>query len=327
MNKSILFLFLIISNYALSYTPTSESLFRNGSNQDIGNSTVVGALKIEKMVAEDIELNNQPTKSAVKILIGNEDPQRRKFIQIDYKDGVVSDLTMNKINYRKNFSLKSLNLLQTNQAEAAIFYSLINTLLTNNSDLFVELIKSVETNAQTNKDLIYSEQDSLLRQYKSYISKSASVEADVEMKSPLYGETPEDRERIKEILNAPYLKKDAKIMRTKEGDNFYWDFVGDKFYARFDGESHKLKKLTLTLPEGKVEVDCYNYILFNASMEFPEVIYFKDLAGQMYEIKMSKIYVIKEKPGTFSRRLKKYEKTLNNNEEKNTDIIKPLFLI
>ena len=112
-----------------------------------------------------------------------------------------------------------------------------------------------------------------------------------------------------------------------EKGNFFWDFVGEKVYARFDGETHKLKKIVVTLPEGKVEVDCYNYILFNASMEFPEVIYFKDASGQMYEIKMSKIYVIKEKPGTFTRRLKNYEKTLNKNEEKNSEIIKPLFLI
>ena len=80
MNKNILFLFLIISTSVYSYTPTAESLFRNGSNPDIGNSTVVGTLKIEKKLGEDVELDNQELRSAVKILVGNEETGR-KFIQ------------------------------------------------------------------------------------------------------------------------------------------------------------------------------------------------------------------------------------------------------
>ena len=62
-------------------------------------------------------------------------------------------------------------------------------------------------------------------------------------------------------------------------------------------------------------------------MEFPEVIYFKGLSGNMYEIKMTQNYVIKDNPSSFSRRLKNYEKKLNENKDRDSEIIKPFFLI
>ena len=77
---------IIFSTTAFSYTPTVESLFRNGNNVDVGSNTIVGTLKIERKIKpEQMELLKEfPIRSAVKVLFGNEREDRSKFIQIDY---------------------------------------------------------------------------------------------------------------------------------------------------------------------------------------------------------------------------------------------------
>lgn len=330
MNKKIIALFLLFSLNAFAYVPTIESLLRNGDNQDVGNNTSVGILNIERMIKpEEMELENIPTKNAIKLLIGNEDPERPSFIQLDYRDAIVSDSTMNKIYYKRRLSLEKLGFKETNQVEASIFYALIQSLLSNNSKMFIELFESVDPSIKKNYDLVNKEQVYLLRKYKNYLLKLAddATEEKEELKNPLRGETEETKEKIKEILRSTFLINDGLVKRVREKNKFFWDLMSPMVYARFDGDNHRLKRMVLTTEQGKIEIDCYNYILFNGKLEFPEIIYFKDLSGQMYEIKMSKMYSIKDKPGAFTKRLRKYEKVLKENPERNSQIIKPVFLL
>tara|TARA_Y100000385_G_C13033560_1_gene611899 strand:+ start:486 stop:1478 length:993 start_codon:yes stop_codon:yes gene_type:complete len=330
MNKKILTAFILFSFSAHAYIPTIESLLRNGGNQDIGNNTAVGILNIERMInAQETELENTPRKNALKLLIGNEDADRPSFIQLDYRDGIVSDSTMNKIHYRGNLSLEKLGLKEGTNIEAAIFYSLLSSLLSNNSKMFMEFFSIVDPSIKKNIDLVNKDQQSLLQQYKYYLSKVASVDeqAKEELQNPLKPDSEEGKLNVKEALRSTFLINDGLVKRVREKNKFYWDLVSPFVYARFDGENHKLKKVVLTTEQGKIEIDCYNYILFNGKLEFPEIIYFKDLSGQMYEIKMSKMYSIKDAPGAFNKRLRNYEKTLNKNPEKNSEIIKPSFML
>lgn len=329
MNKKIIGLFLIFSFNSFAYVPTIESLLRNGGNQDVGNNTAVGILNITRTLADDeSELTETtPRKNAIKILFGNEDNERMKFIQIDYRDGIVSDSTMNKIHYKNLLSLEKLGVLETNQFEAAVFYSLMTSLLSNNSSLFMELFAAVDQTIQRNKSLVNKEQQALLRQYKYFLIKSSEDNSDENLTNPLRPESPEARDKVKEIMRSTYLINDGIVKRVREKNNFYWDLTTPFVYARFDGETHKLKKFVLTTAQGKIEVDCYNYILFGSKVEFPEIIYFKDLSGQMYELQMSKIYLIKDAPGAFNKRLNNYKKTLNKSDDRGSEIIKPAFLL
>ena len=156
---------------------------------------------------------------------------------------------------------------------------------------------------------------------------SVDEQAKEELQNPLKPDSEEGKLNVKEALRSTFLINDGLVKRVREKNKFYWDLVSPFVYARFDGENHKLKKVVLTTEQGKIEIDCYNYILFNGKLEFPEIIYFKDLSGQMYEIKMSKMYSIKDAPGAFNKRLRNYEKTLNKNPEKNSEIIKPSFML
>lgn len=330
MNKHILSLFLLFSLGAHAYVPTIESLLRNGGNQDIGKNTAVGVLNIERMItAEETELDNRPLKNAVKILFGNEDFPHQSFIQLEYKDGIVSNSTMNNILYKRNVSLEKLHLKNTNNIEASIFYALLSSLLTNRSKMFMELFSILDPSIKSNADLVNREQQSLLMKYKYYLTKLATASDDekVNLINPLKPEDEEIRLKIKEILRSTYLINDGLVKRVRVKNKFYWDLVSPFIYARFDGENHKLKKMVITTEHGKIEIDCYNYLLFNGKLEFPEIIYFKDLSGQMYEIRMFKMYSIKDQVGAFLKRLKNYEKILSNNPEKNSKIIKPIFLL
>lgn len=329
MNKKIITLILLFSVNSFAYVPTIESLLRNGGNKDVGSNTAVGVLNITR-VTEDSksELSeNAPRKNAIKVLFGNEDTDRMRFIQLDYRDGIVSDSTMNKVHYQSALSLEKLGVFETNQVEAAVFYALMTSLLTNNSKLFMELFASVDQTIQSNKNLVNKEQQTLLMQYKNYLLKQAREDNQDELINPLKPESIEAKEKVREVMRSTYLVNDGIVKRVREKNKFYWDMNTPFVHARFDGETHRLKKFVLTTAQGKIEVDCYNYILFNGNLEFPEVIYFKDLSGQLYELQMSKIYLIKDAPGAFVKRLNNYKKILNGNPEKGSEIIKPAFLL
>jgi hypothetical protein len=153
MNKKIITLILLFSVNSFAYVPTIESLLRNGGNKDVGNNTAVGILNITR-VTEDSksELSeNAPRKNAIKVLFGNDDTDRMRFIQLDYRDGIVSDSTMNKVHYQGALSLEKLGVFETNEVEAAVFYALMTSLITNNSKLFMELFASVDQTIQSNK--------------------------------------------------------------------------------------------------------------------------------------------------------------------------------
>ena len=97
MNKLIIFIILTFINTSYGYTPSVESLFRNSSNQEIGTNTIVGIIDIEKVVKEEASelVEDISYKSSIKILFGNENPDRPKFTQVDYKDGIITESTMN----------------------------------------------------------------------------------------------------------------------------------------------------------------------------------------------------------------------------------------
>jgi len=321
---------IIFSTTAFSYTPTVESLFRNGNNVDVGSNTIVGTLKIERKIKpEQMELLKEfPIRSAVKVLFGNEREDRSKFIQIDYLDGIISNNTMSKIHYTPRLSLKNLSFTDQ-QIEGRVFYATLAVLLNNNPDLMMGMLKSLGSEIKTNEKSINSDLNSTLGNYKNYLKKVSEIEDEellAEIENPLKPEADEDKKIVKDILKKPFFEKSPYVFRVRENNKFYWDINEPKIYARFDAETHRLLKLSIKTESGDIDLTFYNYILFNGQLEFPEIIYLKDLAGDMYEIKMKKIYSIKDTTESFNKRFQNYKKAL----KENTDIkvqIKPHFIL
>lgn len=325
--KPITLFILTISFNTLAYVPSVESLFRNGNNEEIGNNTVVANFEVNRKLKEETAsvIKDQPLKSAYKILIGNENEDRPRFIQLDYRDGILSDETLNKVNYRNTFSLKGLS-LNSEQDEVKLFYSIMGSLLTNNSSLMMEFLDEINSKIKRNKSLINQEQLSLLNSYRYYLKEKKEDENSDE-NNPLKPTAEEQRKKVKELLNRGFLVESPFVKRVFENNKFYWDVTNDKIMARFDSETHQLKRLAIATVKGKIEIDCHNYILFGGGLEFPETIYFKDYSGQLFEVKMKKIISFKDNTSSFNKRLSDYEKEARQSDNKVQALIKPPFIL
>jgi hypothetical protein len=330
MNKFIiLVVFAFMQGNTWGYIPTAESLFRNGNNVDIGTNTIVGIMNIDKInVLPTSELTNERiSRNAIKVIIGHDEINKQKLIQVDYRDGIVADTTINRIHNYQNFNLSSMGLLASNRVEAAIFYSLLSSLLTNNSTHMIDLLKAIDGDFRDNRDLINKDQENLLRQYRYYLSRLSKDEDNSDLSNPLEPESEEAREKVKTIMNTSFLINNGQVKRIYEKNKFYWDISTEKIYARFDGENHRLRRLVISMGEDKIEVDCYHYIIMGGGIEFPETIYYKDLSGQMYEIKMTKLMSIQDNQQSFTKRLQNYNKSLNELKNTNLELIKPQFVL
>lgn len=331
MNKSYYLLLTFILTYSqlvAAYIPTVESLFRNGNNADIGNQTVVAEFSVERKVTEENAslLKDIPLKTAYKVLIGNENEDRPRFIQIDYRSGVIADETMNKVNYRNVFSLRAMG-LNSEQKEAKIFYSLISSLLNNNSTLLMDFLESEKSVIRKNNELVDKEQLALLNSYRYYLKEKKDESKQDSIPNPLKPESDDLRAKVKDILKRGFLTGSPYIKRSFIKSKFYWEVTTPKLFARFDNDTHQLKKFIWTGDEGKFEVDLHNYILFKGNTEFPEVIYIRDFQGYSYEIKMSKIISFKDNSSSFNARLDRYQDTVRENSNKVEEIIKPAFIL
>lgn len=318
----------IISISAFGYTPTVESLFRNGNNVEVGTNTLAASMYITRLLREDeSELTEgPPRKTAYKFVIGNENEDRPRLVQLDYRNGVISNETMNRIHVKNLFSLKKLG-LSNEQEESKVFYSLISSLLLNKSDMMMNFLTEIEPSLKKNKELIDKDHLSLLNNYRWYLKKKNEDENSEELVNPLKPENEEKMELVKKTLERSLLLKSPSVKRVLERDEFFWDIQTDKIFARFENKTHQLKKLTITTMKGKIEIDLHHYVIFGGGIEFPEIIYFKDLAGQTFEIKMSKISHFKDNANNFDNRIKRYEKALSNTANNIEEIVKPPFVM
>jgi hypothetical protein len=329
MNKlfAILCLF-IFTNDVFAYIPTVESLFRNGNNVDIGTNTVAATFYITRLRKEDESESPErdSSKTAFKLVIGNENEERPRLVQLDFRNGLVSDETMNRIHLKSNFAIPNLG-LNSEQDEAKIFYSIISSLVLNKSKMIMEYLTAIDPSLRKNKQLIDKEQLGLLNSYRRYLKKKNNEENSEELKNPLKPELEEQKEYVKKTMSRSMLNETSTLKRVLKNGKFYLELNSEKIYANFSNKNHQLKKLVINTPKGKIELDFHHYILFGGGLEFPEIIYFKDLTGQTYEIKMTKMSQFKDNTANFYKRIKRYEKTIEASQNNIEEVIKPPFIL
>ena len=330
MNKLFaLFSLFIFTSNSFAYIPSVESLFRNGNNIDIGNNTVTASFYVKRMNKEgESELvDGPPIKTAFKFVIGNENEEKPKLVQLDFRNGVISNETMNRVHFKPNFSLKNLA-INEEQDETKIFYSIISSLVLNNSKMMMSYLRDIEPSIQQNKELIDTEQLNLLNSYRTYLKEKNTAEEDSEeIVNPLKPETDERKEYVKSAMSRSMLNETPSLKRVFKEGKFFWEINSENIYARFTNSNHQLKKLVIKTPRGKIEVDLHHYILFGSGLEFPEIIYFKDLSGQMFEIKMTKMSQFKDNSASFFKRIKRYEKIIKESQNNIEEVIKPPFIL
>jgi hypothetical protein len=324
MKKLLAIITLIISTNIIAYTPTLDSLLRNGNNPEIGNSSVVANLYIKEL-KEGVADQELVTNSVVKFVIFNENEERPKLIQVDYAGGKVSSNLV--IDYKlRDFSRLSSITKNSEEIETQVFYSLMSSLLNNNSNHFLELFNSNSINVKSNIELLNEDKVKLLGQYRNYLKIiKESEEPPVDLENPLKPTDVEAKEKVAEVLSQSFLKKDILVKRVKEHNEFYWIVENDNLYIKFD-KDHRLKTMKLITDMGNIEVICGRFVILGSQLEFPEFIWLKDLSGKKYEITARSLKLFSDSKENHHKRLKRYKKLREENNISES-IIKPNFLL
>lgn len=319
MKTVLLAILIIFSNIVLAYTPTLDSLLRNGNNTEIGNNTIIVNLKVTKKSTLDIlesdsasEVSKLLAPKSFRLQVFNEREDFPKLVQLQYNEG--------SFNKKKLYDLKvtpfhTLNSISKNneKIEQRFFMAIMSMLLTNSSKLMMEFLQENGIDVKSNKDLINQEKHQLLENYKNYLLalKSDSEEKE-ELKNPLKSEDPETSKEIKKIMAQTYLNSDGLVQRSKVGDFFNWVVQTDRLYINFD-DSHRITEVSLKLGQGELKATFGRFIILGNNIEFPETIEITDLAGNTYELKGFKAMVISDSSKKFFKRLEMYKKQIEEN--------------
>lgn len=305
---------IIFSLNAFSYEPSLESLFRNSNNVDVGNNTVVANLSIKELDPE----TNQPLKAedslsrelSVKLLVYNENEERPRLTQVEYKGGKISYATL--FDFKEKSFNRLGNLIRNPEAvDAKAFYSLMAMLLNNDGSFMVDFLKTFNSKVKSNSEIINRKKVKLLSDYKNYLL-AVKKEKETPIPNPLQPEAEEKKERVREIMRESFLKKDELIKRVKRNDRFVWSVAEENITANFDS-NHRIRDMKVSTGMGDIQFVFGRFLVFGSQFEFPEFIWMTDTAGKKYEIRASSIKIFQDSSKWHQSRLEKYLKAKKEN--------------
>lgn len=315
IKKIISILTLVFTTSAFSYSPTLESLFRNGNNIEVGNNTVVANISVIEIDSElNIPINpveELANKQAFKLLINNEREDYPILTQVNYKGGVISNNSL--INFREK-SYKNLSGFVPNNenVDAQFFYSTLAMLLNNKSSMLLSVLKKYSAKIKTNIELINKEKTSLLINYKNYLTQIKDDET-LELENPLKPDGDDKIAKVSEIKKQSFLEKDPVVKKEKIADDFFWVVKEENIFLKFD-EFHRVREIKVKTNMGEIEMIFGKFVIHGAQFEFPEFIWFKDTSGRKYEIKATKLSIFADNIDMQRKRLKRYQKYADENK-------------
>ncbi|MBT3979954.1 MAG: hypothetical protein HOE90_01300 [Bacteriovoracaceae bacterium] len=325
MYKAVLFFLSTTIVFNLWALPTVESLFRNGSNKEIQQDTVVLKLMIRDLMPnaddtpEDIEV--QPESDQDQPLVKKEKIEKDIFLKMVfhfsdeeklkvslicsyYGDGRMLDSGLLRYRYIKDIS-KVVASKEDGLYERDLFTSLMSMLALNTDRDIKSFFRNYVPDFKTNKNLINLEKESLLKRYQNYLTTVADEPTLKEtLVSPLKPEVEEEKESVKNTMSQPmYVGKD-QVYIDKSGNDFLLKVFLGNFKSLFSNEKHQLQLTSYMSGKGQTTFSFHDYILFNGIHEMPKNILAKLEDDSFYEIK-----VLSLKHLTFSKR--GYNKLLN----------------
>lgn len=322
--RQIAFFLAFAAANAFAYTPTVESLFRNGSNGDIGQNTVSATFVLQKKETapnekspEEAEENPSLIKKApsvftYKILFSNF-AEKSSMVQVVYEGAVASAKSMSEAAYYPRVDFASLR-LGKEQEEKKFFYALMASLLNNDGSLMVSFLNDIGAPVKFNTDRADREQLYYLDKYVKYLKLEDDEREEKE--NPLEPKDPETAQKIQEVFKRPFLTASPYVKRVKEGDDFYWIVETEQAMAKFSHDDHKLLEMKVKTDNGTMSAKCFNYILFGQDMQFPELLVVKDLAGTEHLLTMRKISAFSDTSERFIERVGDFKKSLNEEQKR-----------
>ena len=164
-----LLLFFALSQTAWSYVPTVESLFRNGSNPDMGGNVAIVNLKVTKVDPSGIVQDEKNSHSEYfRIYYTRTSDDVVKLNQFKFPDQSFNEDDFVHRAYYSNFNAFTLA-NQPASVEKSLFYGVMQSLALQDGQYLVNYLKSKGLPVKLNKEIINREKINLLAQYKQYL--------------------------------------------------------------------------------------------------------------------------------------------------------------
>ncbi|MGK0367175.1 MAG: hypothetical protein ACI9QD_000309 [Thermoproteota archaeon] len=332
-----LIVFILLTNTAFCYTPSIESLLRNGVNKDVGNTTVVAKLHISKAIEEKV-------KTSEKSLTDDTDLKKdTEFISMKSKyvffkednQSLMTELKFSKsysyIDIKEKTFEENLNVEYFEQRNIlytkGVFYSVLKCLLLNDSKLITDIIIKLDEAMGNNNSLIDKEKVSLLIKYKEYLTL---IKEDKDLvnsiENPLTPEDEELRTEIKVMLKKPFYNKGEGVELVRKDNKFLWQVTKNNFRAEIDNKTREIRYLSFKVGNDYFDFHFKDYIIANGTHSFPSIFKINYL-GEKYSVTLDKLSHFVEEKTKYIKRQKIYnEKIIENNKELEL-LIKPPFVL
>ncbi len=311
MKNCLFVLLLALMGTQLFAAPTMEGLFRNGNNPDLSADLVVATFSVEELPSE-VSKELLPTRY-VKVFMSRSN-SAIVALQADYADNRFAEPATQKSFYRTQLSD---DVREAKFVERPLFYSVLSTLLLNDSRPMNHFLKAHSNGFKTNREAMSPEKLELLQKYKEYLIAISEEGGSVKdaIKASKEGNA-EERAKAMEVITGGIYEKNDKVRLAREGGQFFWSVDLGAFKAFFSNEEHRLKKIQLMMEGGKnVELECGEYTLLNGTHELPKTMMLRDSTNSLYRISFLSLTHVSDKSG-MSARAAKYDTLVKNNKNK-----------
>lgn len=295
MNK-ILSLFLI-NTLAFSY-PTPESLFVNGSNQEITNETIITTFKITEIPGKEVLSLVSPRDLDVdkdRISRVNSTPQfyratfqkktdgSWRYLQAQYGNSSMKNDSIVHLFTSDSFSKLMYEKVNLNPVQD-LFYASMFMIFLNDSKPFSNFLKISNQSFKTNKELVNLQKKDLLESYGKYLQTiKDDPDLEKEIINPLKPDDPEEYARVEDLQKQGYYLNFPGLSLIREDKNFYLKLALEKFEARFTNKGYRLDNFTFEDLGRRVEASFYNYVLLNGKHEVPKYMIYR-VGSRQYRV-------------------------------------------
>jgi hypothetical protein len=312
---------LLFSFKSMAYTPTIESLFRNGPNKEIDANTIVIELSSRKLANE----NEEPQEKIFYKYIFNVEKDEKYFaLQLGYINSFAKE-NLKTLKFWPSFHFEDIVDLT---AEQKVTYSLLTSLGLNDGRMILHFLRERGSQLKFNKEILNENQKLLLEKYMYFLSiKNQNGDTElVQVDNPLLSEDSEKQAEINELLSQSFYRQSPLLKYVRSGKEFKWR-AGDVFTAIFNYESHHLEQLTIPLMDSSLRVSVRNPILYKGKYELPSHLYIKLQNDDKYHIEILDYYRISEERSAYLNRVQRYQTRLEENKSNLTKTFpyQPLF--
>lgn len=320
-----LVLLLVLTQSALAYVPTVESLFRNGSNPDISGNVAIVNLKVTKVDPSGIVQDEKNSNSEFyRIYYTKTSDDVLKLNQFKFPDQSFNEDDFVHRAYYSNFNAFTLA-NQRSAVEKSLFYGIMQSLVLQDGQFLVNYLKSLGLPVKLNKELINREKINLLAQYKQYlITINQDKEARKTLENPLRPNDAEKREQVEKVMNESMYVDTHQVVLSKESGDMSWKINVGGLDASVSYDKRYLQRLNFKGESGDIEFIFKDYGLVNASHVLPKFILIRDFNGDNYQVEVLNLRYSSFSDAAFVKKLKEWDQ---KSKARNVEVLRPSFLL